>query len=113
MTNLRQQLDEYIKRSSDNYELKLNEKLKRSGGDSALIEYAEEDFKAGANDIAKLLMIACEALEEYKKESHVLDQVCCDYGVQVGEQEWACCSQPITKAEKTLNKIQEMINGKK
>lgn len=89
---LKEQIEQWIKQSSDNYELQLNEKLKRSGGDSALIEYAAEDFKTGAHSILPMLLVACEALE------FVINH-----------------SMPNTynneEAHKVLNKIKSMMEG--
>lgn len=67
--------------------------------------------KSENHKLTAALKVAEDALEEYKKESHELDQVCCNYWVQVGEQEWACCDQPITKAEKAQSEIQKIKKG--
>lgn len=90
---LKQQLEQWIKQSSDNYELQLNEKLKRSGGDSALIEYAAEDFKAGAHSILPMLLVAIECVDFYAS----------------GKQERLVCEK--IKALQALNKIKSMMEG--
>lgn len=52
-----------------------------------------------------------EALEWYEKNS--TDQQCCNNGVQVGEQEWACCNQPITMAGISLAAYKAAKEGEK
>lgn len=53
-----------------------------------------------------------EALKYYNEMNISNDQVCCDNAQQVGEEEWCCCGQPITKADQALAEFEKYKEGK-
>ena len=91
--NIKEQLEQYI-------EKRAVEDSKMLRPQDNPLSMKQREFKAGANDIAELLLIACDALEKYN--GFQLIKVDSDFYDDVEYEQTATIA---------LNKIQEKIKG--
>ena len=96
---LKEQIEQWIKQSSDNYEASLEREIKylsENDIDHRYTDNALDDFKAGAHSILPMLLVALDTLESYKSAAFDLNGTIYKVGY---------------RADEAINKIKSMMEG--